>query len=284
HPLTLELLRLAGVPFAAPSANRSGAPSPRTAGEVLASFDGQIAAVVDGGPCDLGRESTLLDMSAAPYRILRQGALPAEEIADALADGMEVVGIAGGSGSGKTTALRALERRGALTIDCDAVYHELLATDAALLDEIGARFPGTVRQGALDRKALGAIVFRSDADLRDLDAIAHRAIAAEVRRRLRGHAMAGGTLAAIDASELFESPLAERCDWTIGVTADEETRIARIVARDGISRDYARLRVRAQRPDRYLRERCDVVLANDGDEATFISHIDKILEERLHHG
>ena len=85
HPLTLEALRLAGLPFAAPSANPSGQPSPKTAQEVYAYFSGQIEAVIDGGPCGLGRESTILDMSGTPYRILRQGALPAEAVADALA-------------------------------------------------------------------------------------------------------------------------------------------------------------------------------------------------------
>ena len=96
--------------------------------------------------------------------------------------------------------------------------------------------------------------------------------------------MAGGTLAALDASELLESPLAACCDFTLGVIADEELRAARIMARDGIGRDYALLRIRAQRPDSYFRERCDLVLENNEDEATFLSNINTILEEKLHHG
>ena len=67
HPLTLELLRACGLPLAAPSANPSGAESPKTAEKVLSYFDGKIGAVIDGGPCGIGRESTLIDMSAAPY-------------------------------------------------------------------------------------------------------------------------------------------------------------------------------------------------------------------------
>ena len=284
HPLTLELLRLSGVPFAAPSANPSGAPSPKTAAEVLGYFDGAIAAVVDGGPCGLGRESTLIDMSRMPYRILRQGALPAEDIADALVDGMEILGVTGPSGSGKTSALRAIEQRGALTIDCDGVYHELLETDEGLLSALDGAFPGTVTAGRLDRKRLAGIVFSDPEALRRLNAIAHAAITREVQRRLREHAMAGGHLAAIDASELFESPLAERCSLTIGVLASRETRISRIMARDGLTREQAEQRVDAQRPDSFFRERCDVTARNDGDEASFICHINTILEERLHHG
>ena len=96
--------------------------------------------------------------------------------------------------------------------------------------------------------------------------------------------MAGGRLAALDAIELIASPLAARCDFIIGVLADREIRAARIMARDGISRDYALLRIDAQRPDRYFREHCDVILENNEDEATFIQNINKLLEERLHHG
>ena len=284
HPMTLELLRLSGIPFAAPSANPSGEPSPKTAEEVEAYFDGKIAAIVDGGPCGLGKESTILDMSQRPFRILRQGALPAEKIADALVDGMEIVGVTGPSGSGKSTALRCLRDRGALVLDCDAVYHELLETDAELVNELGRRFPGTVEKGRLQRKKLGERVFGNQEALLDLNRITHRSITEEVQRRLRAFALQGGSLAALDASELLESPLAERCDFTIGVLAPEETRIRRIMARDGITRDYALSRVRAQHGEDYFRARCTVTVENNQDEATFYATINKVLEEKLHHG
>ena len=284
HPMTLELLRLSGIPFAAPSANPSGEPSPKTAEEVKAYFDGKIAAIVDGGPCGLGKESTILDMSQRPFRILRQGALPAEKIADALVDEMEIVGVTGPSGSGKSTALRCLRDRGALVLDCDAVYHELLETNHALVAELDARFPGCMEKGRLQRKKLGERVFGNPEALLDLNRITHRSITEEVQRRLRAFALQGGTLAALDASELLESPLAERCDFTIGVLAPEETRIRRIMARDGITRDYALSRVRAQHGEDYFRARCTVTVENNQDEATFYATINKVLEEKLHHG
>ena len=80
HPLTLELLRLAAVPVAAPSANISDMPSPKSADEVLAYFDGLIECVIDGGLCALGFESTIISLVSKPYKILRQGALAEEEI------------------------------------------------------------------------------------------------------------------------------------------------------------------------------------------------------------
>jgi len=81
HPKTLELLRLAGVPAAAPSANISDMPSPKSANDVLGYFDGKIDCVIDGGICALGFESTIVSLSGVSYQILRQGALPEEDIA-----------------------------------------------------------------------------------------------------------------------------------------------------------------------------------------------------------
>ena len=282
HAMTLEALRLAGIPFAAPSANPSGQPSPKTAQEVYAYFDGVIDAVIDGGTCGLGRESTILDMSRTPYRVLRQGALPREEIEAALADGLRVIGLTGPSGAGKTTALSLLRKRGALVLDCDAVYHELLHSDTALPDAIGEAFPGTVKDGVLDRKALGAIVFSDAEKLEALNGITHRFIAREIERRLRAFAMEGGRLAALDAVELVSSGLAERCDLTIGVLADEQTRVQRIMARDGVSREAALLRVKAQKPDSYYRKHCDRVIENNGDPEHFANILIQLLEEAKH--
>ncbi len=284
HPLTLELLQSCGLPLAAPSANPSGEESPKTAQQVLAYFDGRIDAVIDGGPCGIGTESTILDLSAVPYRILRQGALPAEEIADCLADGLTIIGITGGTGCGKTTALMELEALGALILDCDAIYHELLENSRGMLREIDAAFPGVVRNGGLERKALGAVVFRDPEALGRLNAITHRYVDEEVTRRLRAHAMAGGRLAAIDAIELISSGISKRCTTTVAVVADEEKRVERIMARDGIDRAYAELRVRAQRPASYFVENCDRALWNNADPASFQQACRQLFKEITLHG
>lgn len=284
HPLTLELLRELGFPLAAPSANPSGLPSPKSADEVLAYFDGQIDGVLDGGPCGLGTESTILDLSRKPYRILRRGALPEEAAADALVERMTVFGITGGSGSGKTTALRVLRGLGALVIDADAVYHELLRSDESLLDAISARFPGTVHEHTLDRKALAAAVFSDPEALSDLNAITHPAVIAETKRRLREHAMASGELAAIDAIALLGSGLEKLCDRTYAVVAERETRLARIMARDGIDREAAVRRIDAQLPDEYFIGNCGAVLRNDMGETEFLTLCKNKFMEDMNHG
>ena len=80
HPVALEVLRRCGVPLAAPSANRSGRPSPTTAAHVLDDLDGRIAAVVDGGPTRLGLESTVVDARGSTPTVLREGAVTREEL------------------------------------------------------------------------------------------------------------------------------------------------------------------------------------------------------------
>jgi L-threonylcarbamoyladenylate synthase len=299
HGKTLALLRRAAVPVAAPSANASGDPSPRTFADALAAFDGVADCAVDGGDCAVGAESTVLDMTAAPPRVLRRGALTKRALERTLGgkiSGMTVVGITGGSGAGKTTVLRALKKlgktepysqsgaSGTLVLDCDVIYRELLARDAELLAALDAAFPGVVEHRALNRKALGSIVFSDPAALERLNALTHSYVMREVRRRLAEWDAAGGTLAAIDAIALIESGLADLCDVTAAVTAPEAARVARVMARDHITEEAARLRIRAQQPDSFYRKHCELTLrAEYTNERKFSAHcievFTKFLEE-----
>ena len=176
-----------------------------------------------------------------------------------------ILGITGGTGCGKTTLLNCVAEQGGLILGCDAIYHELLRTDPALLAAIEARFPGSVENGVLQRKKLGSLVFSDEKALEDLNAITHGAVKTEVLRRLEQKP----ALAAIDAIALFEGGLAELCDVTVAVIAPEEARIARLMARDGISRDYAFRRMASQKSAEWFRERCDYCLENNGTQADF---------------
>ena len=176
-----------------------------------------------------------------------------------------IIGITGGSGCGKTTLLRLIAELGGLVLDCDAIYHGLLQTDKTLLCTIADRFPGTVTDGILNRKKLGSIVF-SDADARmDLNRITHGAVKQAVLSELARKP----ALAAIDAIGLFEGGLAELCDVTVAITAPEEDRIIRLMAREGICREYAEKRIRAQHSNAWFSEHCDYTLENDEGKDVF---------------
>ena len=86
HPLTLEVIRLADVPVAAPSGNTSGRPSPTKASHMLEDMDGKIEGILDGGSCAVGVESTIIDLTAQPPRLLRPGGLPLEALREVLGE------------------------------------------------------------------------------------------------------------------------------------------------------------------------------------------------------
>jgi len=176
-----------------------------------------------------------------------------------------IIGITGGTGCGKTTLLNLIRQQGGLVLDCDAVYHQLLEKDTAMLSAIESRFPGTVENGVLQRKKLGTVVFADVKALQDLNNITHSAIRAEVERRLVNRPK----LAAIDAIALIESGLGDLCHVTVAVTAPVEDRVRRLMARDGISEEYARSRIAAQHDEAWFRANCRYVLENNGNVDAF---------------
>lgn len=179
---------------------------------------------------------------------------------------MKRIGITGPTGSGKTTALNALKRLGVCVLDTDAVYHELLADSGELKAELQGRFGSGILdgEGRIDRKKLGAIVFADPDALLDLNAITHRYITAEVDRRAARAEAEGARGVAIDAIALIESGMGTDCDTVVSVLAPAPVRVERIMARDGISEEYARSRIAAQKSDEFYVENSDHVLLNDG--------------------
>ncbi len=178
-----------------------------------------------------------------------------------------ILGITGPTGSGKTTLLQAFQGIGGTVLDCDAIYHRLLKEDKALLSAIEARFPGVVEDGELDRKKLGNLVFSDHAALLELNRITHAAVKQEVVRLLEE----APKLAAIDAIGLFEGGLAELCDVTVAVTAPEDARVARLMAREAIPEEYARKRIAAQKSAAWFSAKCDFTLENTGEKEAFFT-------------
>ena len=334
HPVTLAIIEAAGVPIAAPSGNTSGRPSPTTAAHMIEDMDGRIDGIVDGGPCTVGVESTIIDLTVTPPRLLREVAVDkavtgllaagerprapgmkyrhypphapvtvvtgapersarriqgllsdtagvicfdeyaplfpghiihklgpaadksaqARHVFDALrtfdgtdvteifaqcpddgglglavanrlkkaagfhlidADRPLIVGLTGGTGAGKTSALAALEDLGGTVLDCDAVYHQMLRTDPALREAITAAFgPVFCPDGSLDRQKLGTLVFSDHAALDRLNTIVYEYLPPELLRRAQGH-----TLVGLDAISLMESGLGRLCACTVAVLA-----------------------------------------------------------------
>ena len=173
---------------------------------------------------------------------------------------MFIIGITGGSGAGKTSALRALHSLGALVMDCDVIYHELLADNAEMRSELDAGFNGVLQNSVIDRKRLGEIVFSDPSALHKLNTITHKYVSEEIERRLAEWEAMGGAVAAIDAIALIESSRSKTCDVVVGVIAPAETRITRIMRRDRITRGQAEQRINAQQPDSFFRENCDHIL------------------------
>ena len=396
HPVTRAIIERAGVPVAAPSANTSGRPSCTTAEHVREDMWGKIDGIVDGGPCQVGVESTIIDLTVTPPQLLRPGGLPLESLRDALGevtvdkavtqkmadgekprapgmkyrhyapkapvtvvtggakasaryllthaagnagiicfdefvpvfeshivhplgasddkraqaqhvfdalrtfdetdvpeiwaqcpdskglglaignrlkkaagfhvenadDGKLVIGITGGTGAGKTSLLRALEKQGACVLDCDAVYHEMLKTDEELRGALKETFGGEIfrSDGSVDVHAIGLIVFGDTGRLAALDALVKKYVPREIARRM---AETDANLIGLDAIKLMECGLGAICDASVAVTAPVEVRVKRIMTRDGITEEYARSRIAAQQDAEYFRARCGYEFVND---------------------
>lgn len=199
---------------------------------------------------------------------------------------MTVIGITGPTGAGKTTVLNVLENMDGAVADCDAVYHELLLTSQPMQNELKIRFGTSVfdENGHLRRKALGAIVFEDADALNDLNAITHRYITAELTRMIAQAKTDGRPAIALDAIALLESGAGDSCAVTVAVTAPEEVRVRRIMEREGISKEYARARVTAQKPSSWFEERCTYTLRNDGSREALEAKARALFELILYQG
>jgi dephospho-CoA kinase len=174
-----------------------------------------------------------------------------------------VVGLTGGIGSGKSEALRTFRRLGAATLCLDEVAHLILAKGGPAYGPVRQAFGRDVldRNGEIDRRALGRVVFAAPRLRRRLERLTHPAILARMRRRLR--AQREGLLV-VDAPLLFEGGLEKEFDLTAVVTASRSTRSERLSRRDGLPLRELRRRMAAQLPLAQKARRADVVISNDG--------------------
>ena len=187
-----------------------------------------------------------------------------------------VVGLTGGIGSGKSTVAGMLEKLGTTLIDVDAIVHELQQPGAPLLEEIAAAFGPEVidAHGALEREALGAIVFRDPEARQTLNRIVHPKLGAEVTSHMAHARQAGVPLVVLDIPLLFEGrrtgsrgASAMHFDATVVVWVPRQTQIERQLLRERYDRDEAERRVDAQMPLDEKRALVDFVIDNSGSLA-----------------
>ena len=197
---------------------------------------------------------------------------------------MKIIGLCGGSGSGKGTVADLLSLYGIMSIDTDAVYHEITSHKSPCLDEIAESFgDGVINEdGSLNRKELAKIVFSGeDAMIKRslLNRISHKHVWDKTKEIISDFETVGVEFIIIDAPLLFESGFNKECDFIIAVTADIDVRIDRIVKRDGIDINSATLRIKSQLPDDYLIKNSNCHIDNSGSFEDLEKQVENLVKQ-----
>lgn len=182
---------------------------------------------------------------------------------------MLVVGLTGGIASGKSTVTRILRELGAIVVDADAIVREVQAPGTPVLAHIAAAFgPAVIRpDGALDRAALGQVVFADPAARKLLEKIVHPAVRARMWAEVERCRAEGQPAVVLDVPLLIESELHRTVDRVWLVYVDRETQLSRLVARDGLSAAAAEQRIGAQMDLEAKRAYANLLIDNRGTEA-----------------
>ncbi|MEG1180351.1 MAG: dephospho-CoA kinase, partial [Oscillospiraceae bacterium] len=152
-------------------------------------------------------------------------------------------------------------------IDCDKIARLVTEKGSPLLEELASAFgPEILKEtGELDRKELAVRAFATKEATRLLNSITHPAIKKLVDKKVKGAFFDGYDVAIIDAPALFESGIQNSCDIIVSVVADEQTRLQRIMLRDYINEESAKLRMKAQLDEEYYKSHSDIIIHNDNN-------------------
>ena len=188
-----------------------------------------------------------------------------------------IVGLTGGSGAGKSSISRLFGNMGMYIIDADAVARQVMEPGEECLKETVLAFGEDILRadGSLDRSKLGNIVFHDAKSLEKLNTVTHKYITRRILSDIRAHKEQD---VLIDGAVLIESGIHRVCDEIIGVLADKDVRIARIMARDGLSREQAQARIQAQKEDQFYIENTSFLIYNNGKELP-VAQIREVMEQ-----
>ena len=194
---------------------------------------------------------------------------------------MKVIGLTGGTGSGKSVVSKSLAAAGAVIVDADKIAHEIILKGEPAYQEI-IEYYGTGildEEGNIIRKKLGEIVFNNKEKLAFLNQCTHKYITAEVKKQI-AEAKEEGTATAIivDAPLLLEAKLETVCDLVWVVYAEPEVRAQRVMARDGITYELAKARIANQKSWEEYKAAADAVIDNSKDLSYLEGQLNEILK------
>ena len=194
-----------------------------------------------------------------------------------------MIGLTGPTGAGKSSVRPVVEKLGCRYIDCDLLARKAVEPGTAALERLAAHFGQDIIRpdGTLDRPELARRAFPTGEGRSALNAIVHPAVIALVEEALERCAAEGIAAAVVDAPTLFESGLDKRCDSIVAVIDSEESRCRRIMRRDGITEEAARLRISAQPPNEYYSSRAEYTIVNDGTAARLYKRAERTLNHIL---
>jgi dephospho-CoA kinase len=173
---------------------------------------------------------------------------------------VKILGLTGGIGMGKSTASRTFLRLGIPVFDADAAVHRLQARGGRAVAPIAAAFPGSVRDGSVDREVLRRAVLGQPVALKRLERIVHPLVRAEERRFLGTARRQGRRLVVLDIPLLFETRGEARCDFVLVVSAPAAVQRARVLRRPGMTPERMAAILARQTPDAEKRRRADFII------------------------
>lgn len=195
---------------------------------------------------------------------------------------MIVIGLTGSIGMGKSTTAGLFAECGIPVNDADAVVHDLYIGEAVPLVE--AEFPGTTKNGAVDRRELARQLAQNPAKFGDLEAIVHPLVRRRETDFIAHHRRTGADMVVLDIPLLFETAGFERVDVIVVVTCDPDIQRQRVLARAGMTEEKFNLILSRQTPDAEKRARADYIIdTGHGIEAARLSVRAIVLELKSKH-